>query len=211
MKENSKEPAMWLIIVLFIFCWPLAIFLLYIEYVRGFIIEKDNKISILQRKQKNNQTLAILFLIVTLVFVSVTLPDTSEDWSTRIGDSILFVALFGIPSYIFFKNAKKAKDIIEKSIRYNDLIVIRNITSIDELSLKLQTSRENVLRVVTQMIREKQLDAYIKNDSEIVIRKNSYYINPKVTSVKCTNCGAENRFVSGEENICEYCGSILNY
>ena len=209
MGDESKEIPIVIIVFAFIFCWPIGIFLLYLKYIKGFKIEKKSKISTFQRKQKNNQTFAIVFLMATLIFVSVTLPDPEEDFAVRIGDSVLFIALFGIPSYLFFKRAKKQKDIIEKTIEYNDLITIRNITSIDELSKKLNVSREEVLKFVSQMIRDKQIDAYIKKESEIILKGNNF-INNKIFSLKCTNCGAENKFIEGEENICEYCGSVLN-
>lgn len=59
------------------------------------------------------------------------------------------------------------------------------------------------------MIRDKQIDAYIKDESKIILRENNF-VNNKVFSLKCVNCGAENKFMEGTENICEYCGSILN-
>lgn len=207
MEEKSKwYLSTGVIVLVFIFCWPIAVVLLIIKNVVGFKIEKKSKIAILQKKQKNYQTVAIVFLVLTLVFVSIFLFDGEIDFLERLGDSIIFLALFGIPSYVYFNKAKSLKRTINNMMIYNDLVVIRNITSIKKLSEKLNISQEQVLRFVSEMIRQNQLDAYIKDEKEIILKE----VNDRKSSTVCTSCGAKNMYIENRENFCEYCGTILN-
>lgn len=207
MEEKSKWYLSTGVIVLaFIFCWPIAVTLLVIKNVVGFKIEKKSKIAILQKKQKNYQTVAIVFLVLTLVFVSIFLFDGEIDFLERLGDCIIFLALFGIPSYLYFKRAKSLKQTINNMMIYNDLVIIRNITSIKKLSEKLNISQEQVLRFVSEMIRQNQLDAYIKDEKEIILKD----VNDRKSSTVCTSCGAKNMYIENRENFCDYCGTILN-
>lgn len=109
MNEESKQIPMVIIILAIIFCWPAGIFLLYLKYIKGFKIEKKSKIAVLQRKQKNNQTIAIILLMLALIFASVIFSDTEETMLEKIGDVVLALSLYGLPAYIFFKRAKSKK------------------------------------------------------------------------------------------------------
>lgn len=206
MEQNrSFDIPVYVIVLTFIFCWPIGVFLLILKS-RNLKIQPESKISILQKKQQKYQTTAIIFLIITLVFVSVSIFDEDAiDMAERIGDALLGLVLFGVPTYIYYTKAKKVKKTIDKLMIYNDFVVIRNITSIKKLSEKLNVSEEHVLRFVSEMIRQNQIDAYIKDDKEIILTN----VNRKTQSIKCTNCGAENPYIENRENICEYCGSVL--
>lgn len=204
-KNKFGDIPVYVIILAIIFCWPIGIFLLIMK-CRSIKVEKESKISILQKKQRKYQNIAIFLLVLTLIFVTVSIFDEGAlDMAERIGDSTLFLVLFGIPSYVFYNKAKNVKKTIDKLLIYNDFVVIRNITSIKKLSEKLNVSEEQVLRFVSEMIRQNQIDAYIKDDKEIILTN----VNRKTQSVRCTNCGAENMYIENRENICEYCGSLL--
>ena len=205
MEQNKTfDIPTYIIVLSFIFCWPAGIVLLILKSRKK--IEAESKISRLQRKQQRYQNIAIIFLIITLFLVSIFIfdedvVDVSENFGYIFGCS----AIFGIPAYVFYQKSKNLKIKIDELMTYDDLVMIRNITSIKKLSEKLNVSEEKVLKFVSEMIRQNQLDAYIKDEKEIILKN----VNRRTESVQCKNCGAENPYIEGRENICEYCGSIL--
>ena len=98
---------------------------------------------------------------------------------------------------------------IQKIEIYQNLILIREIFSVNELSSYLRTSPKKVLDNTADMIREGYLCGIrIKQDQ---IERIPEYIDPnRIVNVKCPHCGANNKYTKGKENKCEYCGTVLD-
>ena len=94
--------------------------------------------------------------------------------------------------------------------------MIKNFLKVKFLKILTDSSKSS------KIISYKMLDGYINEENEVVLIDNysntpSYIGNVttnatpqrQVLTVKCRNCGATNKFITGKENRCEYCDSLL--
>ena len=114
--------------------------------------------------------------------------------------------LIGISKWI---KAFRIGNRIQKIEIYQNLILIREIYNVNELSSYLRTSKNKILDNVATMIREGYLCGIRIKKNEI--EKIPEYVDPnRVFNVICPSCGANNKYTKGIENKCEYCGTVLN-
>lgn len=92
---------------------------------------------------------------------------------------------------------------------YQNIILVRNIYDVDEIARYFNTSKIKVLDEVSDMLREGYINGIKINQNKI--EKIPDYIDPnRIFNIKCPSCGANNKYIKGQENKCEYCGTILN-
>jgi len=167
----------------------------------------STKLEKLRKKRKKFKTATIVIFVIALVFFCSMISDIIEEADNIEGGVFVNIIVFGvlIPCCItFFKTNR----LIKKIETYQNLILIRDMYDTQKLADYLGCGRNEVLDFITYMIREGYLELEIKNDNLI---KPKEYIDPaQVFSMICQNCGANNQYVKGKHNKCEYCGSVLN-
>ncbi|MBR2289276.1 MAG: hypothetical protein IJ867_01305 [Clostridia bacterium] len=151
--------------------------------------------------------LLILQLLITMLFFIALMTDiASGNMENLEGGIIVNVLAFGIliPLCIgYFKTNR----FIKKVEKYQNLILIREIYDTQKLSDYLSCSRAEVLEFVSFMIKEGYLNLAMENDNLV---KTKEYVDPEgVFSVICQICGANNKYIQGKVNKCEYCGTVL--
>lgn len=205
--ENWKEWAIsWpAIIIMLIAFWPIGLILL---YFRG--ICKSGKL-------KTNGILLVILAIgcyfMGFTCLSITFEDLNKDLGINIFLDILFfggaiaATVYAIKNFMRNNCYKK----------YVEKIGARKKVSIDELAQQMGVTTEVVVANVSKAIKCKMLNGYINEKEEIIINSGnmqdsaSVYREEKeeIVTVQCKNCGANNKFVVGKENRCEFCDSIL--
>ena len=224
--EKFKNIPGWIIVLAFIFMWPVGLVLIILKYAskedgnyarvltnannKGISMIQQptrTKLQKLKKKRKAFKVFMIIQLIIAIVFFCSLISDIIEEDDNIEGGIIINVIAFGIlvPCCITFF---KTNSLIKKIETYQNLILIRDMYDTQKLSDYLGCGRNEVLDFITYMIREGYLELEIKNDNLI---KPKEYIDPaQVFSMICQNCGANNQYVKGKHNKCEYCGSVLN-
>lgn len=205
MEELKEKLLSWpVVIISIIFIWPIGCILLYIK-----LVNKSGKLKI-------NGILLIITSIfcyfITIIGISITLEDLSNDLGINIFVVMLFLSgavistIFGIKSLKQYRSYK----------RYVEEIGARQQMSIDELAQKTGSSIETTIKNVSGAIKYKMIDAYINNDNVVIINGllqdefDSIDIEePEVITIQCKNCGATNKYITGNENRCEFCNTIL--
>lgn len=125
---------------------------------------------------------------------------------------ISFGSILGLLIFILYRGASGAHFDREK---YRVLIRDLDITSITELSKRVQKPIPVVEKEIQQMIDEKYiLDIFIdKQSDKLVVKGTSDASNNSIEKdgteleTVCKNCGAKN---SSSISRCEYCGTILH-
>ena len=210
MDTLKKWSSSWLIILLaLIFFWPLGLVLLFIRIqdTRGNLKSLSNIFW----------TLAIICYFITFLGITQTVGNKYNDSASISALTFFCIASIGftIPAIKFHKKYKYYKN-------YADYIKLRRRVSIDEIAKKMGETTEKVTQNIAKIISYKMLDGYINEENEVVLIDNysntpSYIGNVttnatpqrQVLTVKCRNCGATNKFITGKENRCEYCDSLL--
>lgn len=205
--EDWKEWAIsWpAIIIMLIAFWPIGLMLL---YFRG--ICKSGKL-------KTNGILLVIIAIICYFMgftcLSITFEDLSKDLGVNIFVDILFFGGAIAVTVYAFKNLMKYKCYK----KYIEKIGARKKVSIDELAQQIGDTTEEVIANVSNAIKYKMLNGYINEKEEIIIKSSNMQDNvniykeekEEIVTVQCKNCGANNKFVVGKENRCEFCNSIL--
>lgn len=222
--ERFKNIPTWIIVLSFIFAWPIGLVLVILKVVAKedskfeeanskvsnttIINNKFNKLDKIKAKKSKFKVLTIIQFIIALVFFFAMISDLATGNMENIeGAIIINVLTFGILTPLCITYFK-TNSLVKKIETYQNLILIRDIYDTNKLATYLGTSRMQVLDFVTYMIREGYLELDIKNDNLV---KPKEYIDPaQVFSIICQNCGATNKYIKGKNNKCEYCGSVLN-
>lgn len=215
----QKKSFSWgIIILLFILFFPVGIWML----VKKMSDEKYNYL-------KNGKALktfgwvlfgfGIFYLIMGLAGELET-----EDGSSVVGGIIIMLLLFcgGGLCMVF-----KGKEFVKRGTKFSRYVAIVNAsknTLIDNIAAAYPTTYDSAASDLQKMIDIGYFqNAYIDlNQRELVmpvIQSTNYTGNnaagqnlttdTKPRTVKCPNCGATNKLMSGAINECEYCGSPL--
>ena len=222
--EKFKNIPGWVIVLAFIFAWPIGLVLIILKYAskedskyekinnnssRPAIIEnkQSKKLDQLKKKKSTLKGLTIVQFIIALTFFCALIVDIAQGDDNIEGGIIVNVFTFGILTPLCI-GYFKTNSLVKKIVTYQNLILIRDIYDTKKLATYLGTSRMEVLDFVTYMIREGYLELDIEDDN---IVKPKEYIDPaEVFSIVCQSCGANNKFIKGKNNKCEYCGNVLN-
>ncbi len=203
MEETKKWFISWTaIIIAFVVFWPVGFLLLYLRFTNNSGKLKTNAILLI--------VVAITCYFMTFVGISVTLEDLSTDFAINLFMIIFFLG-GGIASTIFAIKFMRKHKCYNK---YVEKIGARVKISVDELSQLVGNTREITIKNVSEAIKYKMLKGYINENDEIIIRPSSdFNINierkQEIVTVQCKNCGANNKFIVGRENRCEFCDSVL--
>lgn len=206
MKDWKEWLISWPVIVIAFFVfWPLGCVLLYARSVAKNSSLKANGILLV--------IISIFCYFMTFVGISVTMEDLNSDLGINIFMIILFLSA-SIASTVFAVKLLKKYSCCKK---YVEKIGIRKKVSIDELSQQFGNSTEITITNVSNAIKYKMIDAYINEYNEIIIKSNNVNenlnfgsdIKHEIVTVQCKSCGANNKFIVGRENKCEFCDSIL--
>lgn len=207
MEDSKKFNISWTVVILtLIFVWPIGLVLLFLK-----LTNNDGNNTKLKSSANKFWILAIVCYFLILAFFSILSDSTGSELITDL--ILLILAIVG--AVIFTRKAIKLSKEYKYLKKYIEYIVAKRNISIEELAKSLGEPVEVVTKNVLKIINLKMIDGYINEFNEIVL--NSYaqtnnMNNPreKVSTVKCKNCGATNKFIVGRENRCEYCDSILN-
>lgn len=237
MENNNGEISTTLIVISFIFFWPLGIILLLLKYsnkntvqfqtyknlnvAQSNVISTENRLNVLKNKKTSAKIGAIILFIVgalffvatiDMIFFGDSLARSSSTRQTELGSKITGAVITALLFFFGVKKFIKSATLgnkIQKIEIYQNLILIREIYDVNELARYLNTSNNKVLDNVSYMIREGYLIGIRINKN--IIEKIPDTVDPnQIFNVKCPSCGANNRFVKGKENKCGYCGTILN-
>ena len=207
MEDSKKFNISWTVVILtLIFVWPIGLVLLFLK-----LTNNDGNNTKLKSSANKFWILVIVCYFLILAFFSILSDSTGSELITDL--ILLILAIVG--AVIFTRKAIKLSKEYKYLKKYIEYIVAKRNISIEELAKSLGEPVEVVTKNVLKIINLKMIDGYINEFNEIVL--NSYaqtnnMNNPreKVSTVKCKNCGATNKFIVGRENRCEYCDSILN-
>lgn len=206
MDTLKKWSSSWAAIVIaFIIFWPIGCVLLYFRF---FV--NDGKL-----KANSNLFwgLAIGCYFIILGGLMNAVEETGSDLQSTLVMLIAFIIAAAIFTILAIKKGKQHK----YYKKYADYILARRNMTIEELAEKTGDSIEDVIRNVTKVIDNKMIEGYINSENQIILTNNDNTYNNTVMqekvqifTVKCKNCGATNKFVSGKANRCEYCDSLLS-
>lgn len=210
MEKSKKGIIYWiLVVIMFIVFWPIGCILLYIGLKEKYGKLKTNGITLI--------LVAIFGYIMTLAGISITFEDLSKDLAINLFLDAMFLS-GAIISTIFATKALKKYSQCKRTV---EQIGARLKISIDNLSQETGKTIDATRRDIYEAIKYKMIDGYINEKDELIVNFNSVYDvddnyifdsiqnEREVTSIQCKNCGANNKFVEGEENRCEFCGSLL--
>ena len=222
--EKFKNIPIWLVVIAFIFAWPVGLVLVILKYAskedskyekvnngvsKPTIINtnKSAKLDKLKKKKSIFKVLTIIQFVIAIVFFCALISDIAEEDDNIEGGIMVNVFTFGILTPLCITYFK-TNSLVKKIETYQNLILIRDIYDTKKLASYLGTSRMQVLDFVSYMIREGYLDLDIENEN---IVKPKEYVDPaQIFSIVCQSCGATNKFIKGKNNKCEYCGNVLN-
>lgn len=206
MENLKRQSVSWpVIIIALVIFWPIGCVLLYSRIVLKNGKLKANGILLI--------VVAICCYIMAIAGFSITIEDVNTDLITNVVLTIVFLVA-GVVSTVFsVKLLKKYKSYK----KYVDKIGPRIKISIDELAQQTGDSIEQTIKNVSDVIKYKMIDAYINEYDEVIIKTNNMYENSctrveekrEIINVQCKNCGANNKYIKGKENRCEFCDSVL--
>lgn len=206
MENLKKWSTSWIAIVIaFIAFWPIGFVLLYLR----FFIEGG------RLKVKANIFWGLA--ICSYVIIGSGLIAGSEQTGAELRSTIVMLLIFVIIAIACtipaVKNSKKYK----YYKKYVDYIRAKKNVTIEDLAEEMKESPDTVTKNITKIIGYKMIDGYINDENEIILTQdnntnlyNNIQEERQILTIKCKNCGATNKFVTGKENRCEYCDSILS-
>lgn len=213
MENNNSfnNIPVWLIVLLFIFFWPLGIILLILKLSNKNV----DKIETLKNKKIMNVVVASIAFFLGLVFILIAVVGIGEiangySDSGSIGALVMLIIFISVCVVLGVWRCKKAVTInntIKKINMYQTLIIVRELYDLNEIASNMKISKSEVLEDISNYIREGYLYGIrIKqNKIEKIVDPN------KIFNVNCPSCGANNKCIQGKENKCVYCGTILNF
>lgn len=207
-KPKVSGAYSWPVIVLaFIFFWPLGIYLL---VKRNSV---DKKSALTTGKLVVGFGYASIAFSILGMFAAPTDGVDSSDISM-----IIFFLITGLVLLFIGKRMKKAA---ERCKKYIAIIANQHITSIDQIAQAASVGYETAKKDLEKMIHQGYFSgAYINEGAREIVLPGSHVsrdhmannvIRPAQTKVvTCKNCGATNTVVSGSAAECEFCGSPIN-
>lgn len=136
---------------------------------------------------------------------------------------IICFVLILLGLFIVYRGYKKVKKTPPFVNEYITLILGQNITSINDIAIKLNKDGSTVEKELQTIIGKGYLpNAYVDHQYSMVVvaKKNTLRqkdglpnINApqtKPANLICKNCGASNVIIPGKSAECEFCGSPLN-
>ena len=163
--ENFKNIPTWVIILTFIFAWPIGMVLMVLKYMNNNqqiytnvirnvnIIEKKNiKLDKNKRRRTIFKVLSIIQLVIAIIFffffiTDIVIGDTENIEGGIIVNIIAFVIL--LPLCISYL---RINSFIKKIEMYQELILIRDIYDTNKLAKYLGCSRSKVLNFVSNSL-----------------------------------------------------------
>lgn len=210
---NKEELPKWLewrvIIITFIFFWPLGIYFIW----KRIDLDKKSQLNL-------GRNLIITGWVLTVLSI-IYLIGALGDSTIAIGDMIFTVLLFGSSGVGLIVLGKKSKKNAEKIKKYIALVVNQEVTSIEDIATAVALPYEITKRDIQKMIdKEYFTGAYINESTKEIVLPNNHKqgdekqecinvnkANAEMLVVTCKGCGANNKVIKGSVVECEFCGS----
>lgn len=210
---NKEELPKWLqwrvIIITFIFFWPLGIYFIW----KRIDLDKKSQLNL-------GRNLIITGWVLTVLSI-IYLIGALGDSTIAVGDMIFTVLLFGSSGVGLIVLGKKSKKNAEKIKKYIALVVNQEVTSIEDIATAVALPYEITKKDIQKMIdKEYFTGAYINESTKEIVLPNNHkqgdekqeYINvnkpnAEMLVVTCKGCGANNKVTKGSVVECEFCGS----
>ena len=210
-NQNQKSGISWpVIIIAFIFFWPLGIVLL--------ILRSRNKTET-YTIWKRTRVIGWILLIIGILFVIVFIADIADGYHyEHLGDVIFMLALglgFAIGGIATLTTSKKQRAKSDRYKMYINFIINNEIEDIADIAHKMNISIAAVINELTTMISKGFLGTYIIDvkanrvfcPNKERIKQEEKERNTRV--VICSNgCGASN-VINTPVGRCEYCQSPI--
>lgn len=213
---DKEELPKWLdwrvIIITFIFFWPLGLYFIW------------KRINLDKKSQLNLGRNLIIAGSVLIVLSVIYLFAAVDDPTITLGQRIATVLLMGSSGAGLIILGQRSKKNAAKIKKYISLIVNQEITSIDDIAAAMALPYEITQKDIQKMIDKGYLvGAYINDITrEIVLpskHKQDYKKhedidankpNVQMLVVTCKGCGANNKVKKGSVSECEFCGSPVS-
>lgn len=210
---NKEELPKWLswpvIIITFIFFWPLGIYFIWKR------IDLDKKSQLNLGRNLIITGLVLIGLSIIYLFAAVGDP------AITVGEMISAVLLMGSSGAGLIILGKRSKKNAEKIKKYISLVVNQEVTSIEDIATAMALPYEITQKDIQKMIDKGYFaGAYINEISKEIVLPNNHkqdykkqeYINAnkpnaEMLVVTCKGCGANNKVLKGSVVECEFCGS----
>lgn len=177
----------------------------------------------LRKNGKYSASMKTLFIFAILLFflgfccfiAFVEDEDTESLW--------IAIVLFFIPAILCAFAGLKKRSVIRRYKKYIDYINARDEVKIDSLCSNLQTTKNEAISALTDIINKEIIKGYLtetefkfpESNSFLNFNRSNNTVTPVIEEekelkiVRCQECGAKNTVVEGEIKKCEYCGSFL--
>ncbi|MEJ5247045.1 MAG: TFIIB-type zinc ribbon-containing protein [Caldilinea sp.] len=157
--------------------------------------------------------LMIVSLVLLLAFGGWLLTAFSANETTSGGAVlglllalIVIAPLFGIGAYLFRKGAQEAKEYaqVAKEKQILNAVLTRGQVTITELIAELQIPREEIERMIQDLVGKQLFSGAINWDKGVLYSVESQKL---AGDHKCPNCGGDLQFAGKGLIVCPYCGS----
>ena len=195
------------IVIIMILFWPVGCLLLYIRGVTT------------KGKLKTNILVSIVAALFCYLMLFAGISVTAESGNEELAVHIFLIILFLVGSILTTIYAIKLIKNYYCYKKYTEIIGVRAKVSIDELARQTGDTMETIRKNVTGAIQAKMIDGYMDDDDNVILKLGNEYSNietirkvetkSELLTVQCKKCGATNPYLTGKENRCEFCNSIL--
>jgi len=163
-------------------------------------------------------TLIVLLSFLTIVSISVLFEDISFGISEAIDYivDLTFIVLFAFPVYrIIFGRILRKKAETVALIMYQNPDSAMTITEVQQSYIS-KTGKVAITESAVETMLIRLIDKnYLKNMNYDISTHNLISLIDKtptasLITVICKNCGAQNRIIKGDIQVCQSCGNPLN-
>lgn len=219
MMEKKGTKWGWIIFWLIIF-WPVGLFLV----IKKLATDK----SALMSGKTTGLSVIGWILIAWSSLLLITVVSSPSDFKSD-GALVFFMVLLPLAGGIaLLRKASKIKKLAARYKTYIDIVVNRNVKSIDNIASATGLSYDAATKDLQDMINIGYLkDAYIHQGNREIILKHQKptpvayaqmkvvkqaapQAAPQTKAARCPGCGANNVVAVGRVSECEYCGTPIN-
>lgn len=196
MKKDPNKGYSWTpIIMMFIFFWPIGLFLL-IRKLNG-----DKRASFSSGKKLTKWG----WVIIVIGFISIVNGLNQTFFFLLAGFALIYLG-------------KKTRKDAEEYKKYIDLIVNKEVYSIHSIASTIAVTPDVARKDIQKMI-DKGLfgEAYLNGHADEIVlmearaSKNHQANHPFEMSIAlCSSCGAKNKVGQGQVEHCQYCSSLIS-
>lgn len=159
-----------------------------------------------------------LGLLMAIVLIANIADGKPSNYSVGY-DAFMYLLFFSISGFLICMGIT-AKRRLKRLKQYSGLISHSNITSLQRIAASTNQSIDFVTNDLQKMIDRQYLKNVIIDIGlgEIVFipkttmqgsMNNPNVISTKTKNIKCPGCGANNTVLTGQNGVCEYCGSPI--